>query len=154
MLHELTSSVPTCLEPPIADRAWNAAARDIDQVRYWVYATDWYKAAESNFCAYYWTPAPPGQDQGAFHQSEIMYALNALYANADTYPFTETDYRIQEKMSAYWANFAKTLDPNLANSANGSQLVMELGNYFGNMPIAKKAQVEFIMDWYHQQIPS
>lgn len=151
----------------IADRAWNAAARDAGLVGSWAYATDWYKAAESNFYTYYWTHAPPGQDQGAFHQSEIMYALNALYANADTYPFAETDYRIQEKMSAYWANFAKTLDPNVGdsytgkgalprwspNSANGTQLVMELGNYFGNVPIAKKAQVKFIMDWYHQQTP-
>lgn len=151
----------------IADQAWNAAARDASLIGSWAYATDWYKSAESRFYTYYWTHAPPGQDQGAFHQSEIMYALNALYANADNYPFTAKDWEIQEKMSAYWANFAKTLDPNQGgsytgkgmlpqwspNSANGSQVVMELGNYFGNVPIAKKEQVKFIMDWFHQQVP-
>lgn len=151
----------------IADRAWNAAARDASLVGSWAYATEWYKAAESNFYTYYWTHAPPGQDQGAFHQSEIMYALNALYANSDTYPFTAVDYEIQEKMSAYWANFAKTLDPNQGgsytgkgslpewtpNNPNGTQVVMELGNYFGNVPIAKKAQVKFLMDWFHRQTP-
>jgi carboxylesterase 2 len=149
------------------DRSWNAAARDTSLVGSWAYATDWYKAASSSFYTYYWTHAPPGQGQGAFRQSEIMYALNALYANADTYPFTEADYEIQEKMSAYWANFAKTLNPNDGgsytgkgslpywgpNSANGTQAVMELGNAFGNVPIAKKTQVELIMEWFQQQTP-
>lgn len=151
----------------IADRAWNAAARDASLVGSWAYATEWYKAAESDFYTYYWTHAPPGQDQGAFHQSEIMYALNALYANTDTYPFTAVDYEIQKKMSSYWANFAKTLDPKQGgsytgkdslpewtpNNPNGTQVVMELGNYFGNVPIAKKSQVKSFMDWYNQQVP-
>lgn len=148
----------------IASEAWNAAARDTSLIGSWAYATKWYKSALSNFYTYYWTHAPPGQNQGAFHQSEIMYALNALYANADTYPFTKEDFEIQEKMSSYWANFAKTLNPNLGgsyksgtlpnwspNDANGTQVVMELGNHFGNVPIAKPAQVELIMDYFSQQ---
>ncbi|KAJ5811392.1 hypothetical protein N7474_007693 [Penicillium riverlandense] len=151
----------------IADMAWNAAARDTSLIGSWAYATDWYKSASSSFYTYYWTHAPPGQDQGAFHQSEIMYALNALYANAGTYPFTEKDYEIQEKMSAYWANFAKTFNPNKGNSytgkgalphwspnsPNGTQVVMELGNAFENVPVAKPAQVDLIMDYFHQQVP-
>ncbi|PYH94323.1 carboxylesterase [Aspergillus ellipticus CBS 707.79] len=150
-----------------ADRSWNAAARDASLIGSWAYATDWYKAAESDFYTYYWTHAPPGQDQGAFHQSEIMYALNALYANADTYPFTDLDYEIGEKMSAYWANFAKTLNPNSGdsytgsgslpqwtpNSPNGTQVVMELGDAFENVPIAHKNQVSLIMEWFHEQVP-
>lgn len=150
----------------IADHAWNAAARDMSVIGSWAYATEWYKAATADFYTYYWTHAPPGQNQGAFHQSEIMYALNALYANADTYPFTAIDYEIQEQMSSYWANFAKTLNPNnggsyqgkgklahwAPNSANGTQVVMELGNHFGNVPIARSSKyVDFIMDYYSQQ---
>ncbi|RAH47707.1 carboxylesterase/lipase family protein [Aspergillus brunneoviolaceus CBS 621.78] len=148
------------------DESWNAAARDASLVGSWAYATEWYKAASSSFYTYYWTHAPPGQDQGAFHQSEIMYALNALYANTDRYPFNATDYAIQEKMSAYWANFAKTLDPNLGgsytagslpywspNSANGTQVVMELGDAFEDVPIAHPAQVSLLMEWFHRQIP-
>jgi carboxylesterase 2 len=71
-----------------ADLAWNAAARDTSLIGSWAYATEWYKSAESPFYTYYWTHAPPGQDMGAFHQSEIMYALNALYANADHFHTT------------------------------------------------------------------
>lgn len=70
-------------------------------------------------------------------------------------------------MSSYWANFAKTLDPNLGgsfagngslrrwspNRADGTQGPMELGNYFGKVPIAKPQQVKFIMDYFHQQSP-
>ncbi|PYI24806.1 carboxylesterase [Aspergillus japonicus CBS 114.51] len=148
------------------DESWNAAARDASLIGSWAYATEWYKAASSSFYTYYWTHAPPGQDQGAFHQSEIMYALNALYANTDRYPFNATDYAIQEKMSAYWANFAKTLDPNRGgsytggslphwspNSANGTQVVMELGDAFEKVPVAHPAQVSFMMEWFHKQIP-
>lgn len=150
-----------------ADRSWNAAARDASLVGSWAYATEWYKSASSPFYTYYWTHAPPGQSQGAFHQSEIMYALNALYANANDYPFTDADYEIQEKMSAYWANFAKTLDPNKGdsytekgelpvwtpNDKKGTKMVMELGNTFGNVKIAEEEQVEFLMEWFHQQVP-
>lgn len=151
----------------LGDYNWNRAAQDISKVGSWAYGYDWYKAASSDFYTYYWTHAPPGQDQGAFHQSEIMYALNALYANADTYPFTDVDYEIQAKMSAYWANFAKTLNPNLGgsyqgqgslpewapDSPNGTQVVMELGNAFRSEAIAEPARVKFIMDYFHQQIP-
>ncbi|KAJ5781502.1 CAZyme family CE10 [Penicillium psychrosexuale] len=151
----------------IASRAWNAAARDLSLIGSWAYATAWYKSATANFYTYYWTHAPPSQDQGAFHQSEIMYALGALYANSDTYAFTEIDFEIQEKMSSYWANFAKTLNPNNGgsyngskslphwspNSAEGTRVVMELGNQFENVPIAKPKQVEFMMDYFHQQVP-
>ncbi|KAJ5948860.1 carboxylesterase [Penicillium verhagenii] len=127
---------PATTNQTLADHAWNAAARDMSV------------------------------NQGAFHQSEIMYALNALYANADTYPFTAIDYEIQEQMSSYWANFAKTLNPNMGgsyqgsgklaewtpNTANGTKVVMELGNYFGNVPIARgQKYVDFIMDYFSQQ---
>ncbi|KAJ5609574.1 carboxylesterase [Penicillium herquei] len=151
----------------LANQAWNAAARDMSLVGSWAYGTDWYKAATADFYTYYWVHAPPGQDQGAFHQSEIMYALNALYANVDTYPFTSIDYEIQEKMSSYWANFAKTLNPNKGgsyhgsgklpkwtpNDANGTEVVIELGGTFEDVPIAPSNEyVEFIMDYYSQQI--
>jgi carboxylesterase 2 len=45
------------------------------------------------------------------------------------------------------------VDSQVPNSPNGTQVVIELGNFFGNVHIGKKAQVKFIMDWYHQQTP-
>lgn len=153
-----------------ANGAWNQVATDISLVGSWLYATEWYKAAKSSFYTYFWTHAPPGQTQGAFHQSEIMYALNALYANTGTYPFTAEDWEIQAKMSAYWANFAKTLNPNdggsykgyyangtlprwNANRANGTQVVFELGETFEDMPVAEPERVAFVEEFFARQAP-
>ncbi|KAH9843343.1 Alpha/Beta hydrolase protein [Teratosphaeria destructans] len=144
-----TELYPTNGNDTLANQQWNLAATDV------------------NIVATGSTPQP-GQSQGAFHQSEIMYALNALYANVDTYPFTSVDYEIQAKMSAYWANFAKTLDPNRGgsyvgrgvngtlprwspNDANGTQFVFELGDSFGNIPIAKPGHVEFVEAFFARQ---
>lgn len=152
----------------LADKMWNQVATDISLVGSYLYATDWYQAANSSFYTYFWTHAPPGQSQGAFHQSEIMYALNALYANADDYPFTEEDYEIQAKMSAYWANFAKTLDPNVGgsytgraangtlpqwkpNDAAGTPVVFQLGDAFREQPVAEPERVEFVKSYFERQ---
>lgn len=96
-----------------------------------------------------------------------MYALNALYANNATYGFSSVDFEIQEKMSSYWANFAKTLNPNSggsftgngtlpywpANSPEGTQTVFELGNSFNDVSIADSSRVELVMDYFRQQLP-
>ncbi|KAF3019790.1 hypothetical protein E8E14_012053 [Neopestalotiopsis sp. 37M] len=149
----------------LGDMAWNAAARDTSLVSSWAYANGWIESAESPFYTYYWDHAPPGQTQGAFHQSEIMYALNALYANGDQYPFTEEDFAIAKKMTAYWTNFIKTGNPNgNSNSTSGdldhwypndgsSNYVMHLGDGWGNHTLAKDEQVSFIMDYFGQQVP-
>ncbi|PQE32719.1 carboxylesterase protein [Rutstroemia sp. NJR-2017a WRK4] len=105
----------------LASHAWNAAARDTSLVSSWLYANDWVKSASSPIYTYYWTHAPPGQDQGAYHQSEIFYALNSLYASADIYPWTDYDYYVGEVMSSYWANFCKTRNPNLSGSGTEAQ---------------------------------
>ncbi|TVY80633.1 Fumonisin B1 esterase [Lachnellula suecica] len=163
-----TTLYPTDNNDTLANSQWNLAATDVSLIGSWLYATEWYKSACSNFYTYFWTHAPPGQTQGAFHQSEIMYALNALYANADTYPFTDVDYEIQAKISAYWANFAKTLDPNLGssytgyyandsladwtpNNANGDQVVFELGDGFQNVPVAAPGHAAFIQEYFSRQ---
>ena len=165
-----TELYPTDDNDTLANTQWNLAAQDTSVVGSWLFAKDWYKSAISPFYTYFWTHAPPGQTQGAFHQSEIMYALNALYANVDTYPFTDEDYEIQAKMSAYWANFAKTLNPNNGGSYtgnftngslpqwapvspgnNGSQVVFELGDAFENIPIAKPGHAEFIKAYFDRQ---
>lgn len=60
-----------------------------------------------------WSHALPGPDvgkYGAFHTSEVPYAMNTLYMSER--PFTAADRRIADVVSSYWANFAKTGDPN------------------------------------------
>lgn len=101
-----------------ATAQFNLATLDLGSISQWLFATT--RVTKSNATAPIWTylfnHAPPNQDQGAFHQSEIMYVLNALYANDATYGFTEFDYYVQSMVSAYWANFAKTGNPNEGGS--------------------------------------
>ena len=47
---------------------------------------------------------------GAFHTGEVPYAYDNLkFVNR---PWEQTDYSLASLMSSYWANFAKTGDPN------------------------------------------
>ena len=52
----------------------------------------------------------PGDDAGSFHSSDLWYVF-------ETYPrcwrpWEERDIALSKEMSAYWANFVKTGDPN------------------------------------------
>ena len=69
---------------------------------------------------YYYThvrPQPTGYKAtgpaayGALHSSEIEYALGNLDANP-VYAWTDADRKVSATMSAYWANFIKTGNPN------------------------------------------
>ncbi|PYH95269.1 hypothetical protein BO71DRAFT_429221 [Aspergillus ellipticus CBS 707.79] len=78
--------------------------------------------------------------------------------------FVEEDYEIAETMSSYWANFAKTLNPNHGgsyagdlprwepNTPQGDQVVMELGDALENIEITSKEKVDFVMEYFSQQI--
>lgn len=164
------SLYPTGNTSALANQAWNAQTRDEGLVSQWAYARDWVTVsnATSPIWTYYWDHAPPGQDQGAFHQSEIMYVLNALYANGATYPFTDYDYYVQSVISAYWANFAKTGNPNTGDSYQNAtaelpywapqdgttRVVMRLGDAFENRTLAKdNDQVEFHLEYFSYQTP-
>jgi para-nitrobenzyl esterase len=63
---------------------------------------------------YYFSHAEPGEKStqfGAFHSSEIPYALS----NLDVAPernFTPVDRALAQTMSGYWVNFVKKGDPN------------------------------------------
>jgi carboxylesterase type B len=88
-------------------------AKEQQRVTLTEWARNWSTASHSNAYTYFWTHALPGPDRakyGAFHTSEVPYAMNTLYMSDR--PFTETDRRIAEQMSSYWANFAKNGDPN------------------------------------------
>jgi para-nitrobenzyl esterase len=55
-------------------------------------------------------PTAPGQaSRGATHTAEIRYMFNTL---DPALPNTETDRKLADLMSTYWANFAATGDPN------------------------------------------
>ena len=60
---------------------------------------------------YQFNRVPPENEQyGAFHSSEIAFALNTLHMW--NRPWTEGDKVIEDLMSMYWVSFATTGDPN------------------------------------------
>jgi para-nitrobenzyl esterase len=52
----------------------------------------------------------PAPQIGAVHFSEVIYVFNNLRMR--DLPFTAVDHMIADKMSAWWSNFAKNLNPN------------------------------------------
>lgn len=53
----------------------------------------------------------PSNDFGAFHTGEVPYAYNNLQ-KVKNRPFIKADFELADQMSSYWANFAKTGNPN------------------------------------------
>lgn len=148
-----------------ANNASNAFYRDQSRVgtKLWAdeYAAGCAAAAggggnASTACAvytYYWTHAPPGQDRGAYHMSEINYAFNNLYAT--DLPWAAEDYAIADTVSGYWVNFIAGGSPNGAGlaewpaAAEAGNQTMELGEAFGVVGVAAgEENVGFLREWF------
>lgn len=165
------SSEAEALWPPadwtnetIIGDAYNAMWRDTSLVSSWGYSQGWASSAESPIYTYYWDHSPPGQSQGAYHESEINYVLNNLYAT--DLPWETVDYEIAQKMNAYWANFAKTGNPNQGDSYTGNETLvyyppttsnrtaMHLGDGWGVISITKfDNQTDFLLSYFASQTP-
>jgi para-nitrobenzyl esterase len=98
---------------------------------------------------YNFTRVPPGEpNYGAFHSAEFGYALHTL--KFWDRPFSDIDYKLEEIMSSYWVNFAKTGDPNgeglpvwpVFNDSNPQ--VIELGDEVKATPLPYKDQLLFL----------
>jgi len=68
---------------------------------------------------YEFGPTIPGDDAGAFHSSELWFVFETLMKCWR--PFDGHHYDLARRMCNYWANFAKTGDPNDPD-ANGSPM--------------------------------
>jgi para-nitrobenzyl esterase len=127
----------------------SAIIQDYARVASYLWAVGWFKAAGRPLYTFYWDHAPPGRgggDGGAGHGSEIEYAFNNLGPGR---AWTDNDRRIADIMSSYWANIAKTGNPNgpgvpvwPAVDPN-SAMTMELGEHFAPMPSASPERVAF-----------
>jgi para-nitrobenzyl esterase len=64
---------------------------------------------------YYFTRQPPTDApiKGAAHSGELYYVFHNL--NLYKQQWGEWDYKLEDLMSSYWTNFAKSGDPNGAN---------------------------------------
>ncbi|XHF97785.1 hypothetical protein AWENTII_001366 [Aspergillus wentii] len=134
-----------------ASGAYNSQFTDRSKVGTWLWAELWATTAESPVYTYIWDHAPPGQDQGAYHESEINYVLNNLYGT--DLPWTEEDYAIAAKMNGYWVNFIKHGNPNGDNlpewpAATSDELVQHVGNGWSSIPVASHAKVALYKSWF------
>jgi para-nitrobenzyl esterase len=101
------------------------------------------KTSKSKVYTYFWAHALPGPDAaryGAFHTSEVPYALNTL--RMSDRPFTDLDRKIADTVSSYWANFARTGNPNGKGLpewpavSERPNTTMQLGDMFEVIPTA------------------
>ncbi len=97
---------------------------------------------------YFFSRVPPGEPNfGAFHSSEFAYALHTL--KKWDKPFTEIDYNLENIMSSYWVNFAKTGNPNGEGLPVWSQFnrenpqVVEFGDEVKQTPLPFQEQLSF-----------
>ena len=91
----------------------NDASRDQQRMSIYDWTQARAKTSKSKVYTYFWVHALPGPDAaryGAFHTSEVPYALNTL--RMSDRPFTDLDRKIADTVSSYWANFARTGNPN------------------------------------------
>lgn len=96
-----------------AGQANNAASRDQQRMSLYRWTEARAKTSKAKLYTYFWNhvmPGPEAAKYGAFHTSEVPYALNTL--SMSERPFTAADHRIADTMSSYWANFAKKGNPN------------------------------------------
>jgi para-nitrobenzyl esterase len=104
---------------------------------------------DGNAYLFYFKHVPPGEpNYGAFHSAEFGYALHTL--KFWDRPFTEIDYKLEDIMSSYWVNFAKTGDPNGEGLPvwpvfnDGNPEVIELGDSVKATPLPYKKQLLFM----------
>ena len=89
------------------------------------------------------TPA----DIGARHAGEIEYVFGALEPSLPKVPWEESDRKLSDAMTSYWASFAKTGDPNTPglpkwpSYADGQQ-VQHLDVTITTAPDAQRARYE------------
>ena len=78
-------------------------------------AKKWCQAQEKESFVWYFDRMLPGDDNGAWHSSDLWYWFGTL--ENCWRPMEEKDYALSEKMVSYLTNFAKNGDPNGDNLA-------------------------------------
>lgn len=94
----------------------------------------------------------PETQFGAFHSGEIVYAYNNLHTL--NRPWEAIDHEIADKMSSYWANFAKTGNPNGKDLPQWNvyspttEGVLIIDKMIESKPLPSKTQMAFWESYY------
>ncbi len=134
------------------------SARDQGLVSMYLWATERAKTSKTKAYTYYFTrgiPWPEHPEFGAFHTGDVPYFFaNLKHLNR---PWETVDRKLSETASSYWANFAKTGNPNGKGLPNwpafdaGQQVTMELGEKIGARPVAEKDKLAFFAQYFARQ---
>jgi para-nitrobenzyl esterase len=145
-----------------AGLANNDSSRDQQRMSIYVWAQARAKTSKTKIYTYFWTHTLPGPDAGrygAFHTSEVPYALDTLYMSDR--PFTDIDRKIADQMSSYWANFAKTGNPNGKGLphwpavSEKASTTMQIGDVTEAIPLAgSSARLEFWQQYFSRPRPA
>ncbi|MEZ0609716.1 carboxylesterase/lipase family protein [Fibrella sp. WM1] len=89
---------------------------------------------------------------GAFHTGEVAYAYDNLrFIDRQLRPLNAADDELARQMSAYWANFIKTGNPNGAGLpqwpayTNSKKQLMVLGDELKAKPLTDAARLDFLL---------
>jgi len=117
-------------------------------------AFKWAKTNSSNAYLYQFTYVPtdkPGfPNYGAFHTSEVPYALHTLALW--NRPWQQSDYDVERYMSGYWLNFVKNGNPNGEGLPEwkpykpDEKIIMELGIEPEPRPSLYQAEMIFLSE--------
>jgi para-nitrobenzyl esterase len=106
---------------------------------------------------YQFNHVSPGEEKwGAFHTSEVPYALHTLHTW--NLQWTDEDKKLEDIISSYWVNFAATGNPNGAGlpqwdayDLNTNEVMVLNADEQKIKSISAKAEFDFI-DKYQQKL--
>ncbi|THV71265.1 alpha/beta-hydrolase [Aureobasidium pullulans] len=136
-----------------ASGAYNSQFTDRSKIGTFFWTQLWMKASSQPVWNYFWNHAPPGQSQGAFHESEINYVLNNLY-DTTQYTWETIDYAIAATMNSYWVNFIKYGNPNGQGLnywpavCKENPSVQIVGNSFNQSALLDPAKIKLFAEWF------
>jgi para-nitrobenzyl esterase len=144
-----------------AETAITSARANADRVFIWQNWT-WAKLHSAANATYYYhfsrePPIPRDADiaehiRGAFHGAEIPYVFRHL--SVCNWPWTDHDRELSRVMAAFWANFARTGDPNGATLPQwprfdvAAPATMHFGDAIGTGPVPRREHLEFWDEYY------
>jgi para-nitrobenzyl esterase len=126
------------------------SARDLNLVAMYLWAESRAATAHTASYTYFFDraiPWPEHPEFGAFHASEVPYALGNL--SVLKRPFEPEDYSLEQAMTGYWVQFLRSGDPNAKGlplwpaSRKGQPVTMELGGTVGPRTVASEEVFQF-----------